>query len=76
MVKTGCGLECDKENREGQRSDAKEEQDERKKTDGEKDLAEMETGGGGYVHIEIGVMNIMKSPKQREPCDWPNATTK
>ncbi|MEO6870685.1 MAG: hypothetical protein ABI233_00525 [Chthoniobacterales bacterium] len=33
--------------------------------DREKNLTEMEPAGGAHVHVEIGVMHVMETPKER-----------
>ena len=38
----------------------------REKADGENHFTEMKPGRRTHIHVEIGVMNIMKSPEERQ----------
>src|SRR4030095_11067417 len=44
---------------------AKDRDGERQKADRKDHLAKMESRGGGYVEIKIGMMHVMKSPEER-----------
>src|SRR6266542_3193942 len=65
MVKQSSNLECDKEDHQHYRVDAKDHHSERKKADGKDHFAEMESRSSAHVHVEVGVMHVMKPPEQR-----------
>src|SRR6266403_3426022 len=65
MVKECCSLQGDKEYDQHYRSNAKDQNCERKKADGEKHFAEVKSRGSAHVEIKIGVMHIMKTPEER-----------
>jgi hypothetical protein len=65
-MKQGLGFKGDKKNEEHYRRDAEDRHCERKKPDREKHLAKMESRGGADIEVEIGVMDIMKSPEERD----------
>src|SRR5262249_20668666 len=65
MMKTNGGFKCDEEDNESHRSNANKKHDEREETDRKEYLAEMETRGGSHIHVEIGVVNIVKAPEKR-----------
>src|SRR5437899_7572830 len=66
MMKESGGFERDEENNEHHRRDSEERDSERKKSDREKHLTKMKTRGRAYIEIEIGMMDIVKSPEERE----------
>ena len=66
VMKECRSFECDKEHKEHYRGDAEDHYCDRKETDGKNHLAEMESRGGAYVEVEIGVMHVMKSPEERQ----------
>src|SRR5207249_7672465 len=65
MMKESRSLECDKEHDQHYWADAKEDHCKRKKADGKNHLAKMESRGGAHVEVKIGVMHVMKTPKNR-----------
>ena len=64
-MKESRSLECDKEHDQHYWADAKEDHCKRKKADGKNHLAKMESRGGAHVEVKIGVMHVMKTPKNR-----------
>src|SRR5260370_4327438 len=64
MMKECSGFERDKKDEQHYRRDAEDGHCKRKKPDGKKHLAEMESRGGAHVEVKICVMNIMKSPEE------------
>ena len=65
MMKECSGLEADKKDEQHYRRDAEKRDSKRKKPDRKNHLAEMESRGRANVEVEICVMNIMKSPEER-----------
>src|SRR5260370_4967705 len=66
MMKEGGGLERDEENKEHHRRDSEERDSERKKSGREKHFAKMKARRRAYIEIQIGMMDIVKSPEERE----------
>src|SRR2546430_10912299 len=65
MMKKRCSLECNKEDDQHYRRDAKERDRKRKKSNRENHFAEMKSRGSANIKVEIGVMHVMKAPE-----DW------
>src|SRR5260370_31174588 len=66
MMKEGGGFERDEENKEHHRRDSEERDSERKKSGREKHFAKMKARRRAYIEIQIGMMDIVKSPEERE----------
>src|ERR1700732_3226668 len=66
MVKEGSGFEADEENEQCDRVDTEENDGEREERDREKHFAEMKSRGRADVEVEIGMMDVVKSPKERD----------
>ncbi len=71
MMKTSRGFKRDEKDDERERSNAKHDQSYRKKTSREKHFAKMEARGGSHIHIEVGMMDIVKPPEKRHPMIGP-----
>ena len=66
MMKESGGFERDEENKEHHRRDSEDRDSERKKSDREKHFAKMKARGRAYIEIQIGMVDIVKSPEERE----------
>src|SRR5260370_12636254 len=66
MMKERRGFESDEENNEHDLRDAEENDCERKKSDREKHLAKMKARGRADVEVEVGMMDVVKSPEERD----------
>src|SRR5438270_2994916 len=65
MMKKRCSLECNKEDDQHYRRDAKERDRKGKKSNRENHFAEMKSRCGCHIEVEIGVVHVMKAPE-----DW------
>src|SRR6266446_1908696 len=65
MMKERRGLECNKEDDQHYRRDAKDRDRKGKKSNRENHFAEMKSRCGCHIEVEIGVVHVMKAPK-----DW------
>ncbi len=65
-MKQSGGFERDEENKEHHRRDSEERDSERKKSGREKHFAKMKARRRAYIEIQIGMMDIVKSPEERE----------
>lgn len=65
-MKKARGFENDFEDEIDEWRDSENRHDQNTEWDRKKDFAEMKAGGGGDVEIEIGVMNIMEAPEERD----------
>src|SRR5438874_1834248 len=65
MMKQRRAFEGDKETQQRNWSDAKDEDSDREKSGRENHLAKVKTRRRAYVHVQVGVMNVVKSPEQR-----------
>lgn len=66
MMKERGGFEGDEKDEEHDWGDAEEHDGQREKSHREEHLAEMKSCGGAYVHIEVGVMDVVKTPEERQ----------
>src|SRR5260370_7284450 len=66
MMEEWRRFEGDEENNEQHRRDAKENDGKRKKADREKHFAEMKSRGGANIKIEVSMVDIVKSPEERD----------
>src|SRR6266487_5008496 len=65
MMKKRCSLECNKEDDQHYRRDAKERDRKGKKSNRENHFAEMKSRCGCHIEVKIGVVHVMKPPE-----DW------
>src|SRR6266513_770064 len=67
-----CGrLECNKKDDQHDWPNSEQDRCQREKTDGKNHFAEVKSRGGAHIEIEIGVMHVMKSPKDRDHVHGP-----
>src|SRR4026207_1674208 len=66
MMKECCHLKCDEEPDQHYRGDAKNHHCKRKKSNRKNHLAKMESRSGAHIEIEIGMMNVVESPQERD----------
>src|SRR5437773_7221224 len=65
MMKEGCGFKRDEENDQHNWADSEEQHGQREESDGKNHFAEMKSRGGAHIEVEVGVMDVMKSPEER-----------
>ena len=66
MVKERGGFEGDEESDEHHRRDAEEHRGEREERDREKHFTEMKSGRGAHIQVEVGMVDVVKSPEERD----------
>jgi hypothetical protein len=66
MMKKGSRFESDEEDKQHDLVDAEDNNGERQKPDREKHFAEVEAGRRTDVEVEIGVVNVVKPPEERD----------
>ena len=71
MVKQNRGFEHEKEDDHGNWAHANKEDREQEKGDRKKHFTKMKPGSSAHIHVEIGVMDVMKPPKERDPVIGP-----
>src|SRR6266513_2320939 len=64
MMKKRCSLECNKEDDQHYRRDAKERDRKGKKSNRKNHFAEMKSRRGCHIEVKIGVVHVMKSPEE------------
>ena len=64
-MKECFSLKRDEEHDQHYGRDPEDQDRKRKKADGKNHFAEMESRRGANVHVQIGVMHVMKSPEDR-----------
>src|SRR5882724_8823893 len=71
MMKKCRPLKTDEEHDQHDRTDTEEQHGQREKAGGKDHFAEMESCRGAHVEVEVGVMDIMKSPEKRHHVHGP-----
>src|ERR1051325_7824433 len=71
MMENCCCFKTDKEHEQHDRTDTEEHHGQCEKPGGQDHFAEVKSGGRAHIHVEVGMMDVMKTPEERDHVHGP-----